>query len=617
MATKFIGPWPGGLNLVTNRDLSPFMNSNELGEATNVIYTPQGFLQPRPGCKIFTDVTTPADANIYQYVNGSNGLFHLLGWVDAGDEGLFAYVSVRNGVDSRLYRVRESGETILIHTLVGGHFTHLINHHGFVADVNIDTNPDHAGNDYFYPKDTGIIFFTNQSNMAFIADDVNDITLTQVDIKLQIPASDVGMVVKDRLFLFDKKNCKMYYSPPGYILDFRTFNELNPGPPEEPIYIAAPYGKDSAGEEPIEPSTDVDDTIRCVEFKNNNFYIFKRNSTFMFTYQNSPITDGYMRKISDRMGAFDSTIYKENIIIVNNKGVYRVEGTDFLDLQEKMNFRFEIPIDHTGVSPDDIFITNFNDTILFGMIDRVTTAQQSYYYALNGLTGAWSKWEYDYGDGLNIAAPGSDYVLCQPPGTIKIKMLSTTFDQKKLVYMEWKPGYDLPDYHLDSNMNSTEMWDELYFPNVAIKTTASFGDSMLHYKKLYRYFIRFYLSEQPSQPPAYPIWTLSLNYNEYKFDPKHNPRFHLYPANPPTAAPEGDFGLASVMDIESVVYKRTYQVSLPQQRAKEFMFELKRRYSTIPVGQDLHNSDADRTVKTGYYFLLSGFWFDYDNKAGI
>jgi hypothetical protein len=616
MPTKFIGPWSGGLNLISNRDLSPFLGQHDLGEATNVNYTPEGFLEPRPGCRVFTDDTW--DSNLYAYIDDAdNSVFHLVGWVDAGDDGIFAYVTVlENGIE-HLYRINSSGNSFELHSTndpVG--FTHLINHHGFVADVNLDTNPDHAGTDYFYPKDTGIIFFTSTFNTAYITPDVTSLSFSRVDQKLQIPASDMGMVVKDRLFLFNKKASKMYYSPPGYILDFRVLNELNP--PSEPISIAAPFGEDTSGEEPIEPSTDADDIIRCVEFQNNNFYIFKRNSTFLFTYQNSPITDGYMRKISDRMGAFDSTIYKENIIIINNKGVYRIDGTNFLDLQEKMNFRFEIPIDHTGVKPDNIFITNFNDTILFGMLDTVSDPEGQpsyYYYAMNGNTGAWSRWDYDYAP--NIAKPGSDYILCCPSNSVKIKMLYTTFDKKRIVFMDWKPSYDNFDYHLDSNTNHTDTLDELYFPSVSIKTTASFGDSMLKYKKLYRYYIRLYLSDNPAPSPEYPVWTLSLNYNQYQFNAKHNPKFYLYPSvqeNFPGTKTE--FGVDS-MSIQSALYKRTYQVALPQQRVTEFLFELSRRYTTLPVGLSVQNLEANRPINTGYYFLLSGFWFDYENKAGI
>jgi hypothetical protein len=63
------------------------------------------------------------------------------------------------------------------------------------------------------------------------------------------------------------------------------------------------------------------------------------------------------------------------------------------------------------------------------------------------------------------------------------------------------------------------------------------------------------------------------------------------------------------------VYRRAYQLPIPQQRAVEFVFELHRRWTSITA--ELINPDTDRPIKAGYYFLLSGVWFDYNDKAGI
>jgi hypothetical protein len=434
-----------------------------------------------------------------------------------------------------------------------------------------------------------------------------------------VPASHVGMIIKDRLFLFDKYANKMYWGPPLQILDFRQFNELkvmSPGPPPvyEPIAVTAPFGKDTAGEEIIEPTTP-EDTIRSVEFNNNNFYIFKRNATYMFTYQLSPLTDGYMRKISSEMGAYDSTNFRENIIVINNKGVFQINGTEFIDLQQKMNFRFEFPLDNTNIAPNDIFITNFNELVLFGFRDMVSNPEEpkKHYYVMNTSSGAWSKWDYDYTNA--IASPGSDFVLAQHHSDADIKMVFVDFWQQHLVFMFWKPHDTLHDYHLDSNYLSTTAYDNFYFPSVAVKTAASFGDDMLKFKKLHKYYIRFYLSELPVPYPEHPIWTLSINYNDYRFNAMQNPKFSLYPTAPENTGGQSKFSAS--MGVESVIYHRTYQVALPQQRTKEFVFELKRRYSVIPFDLGLFNADADRPIKAGYYFLLSGFWFNYENKAAI
>ena len=89
-----------------------------------------------------------------------------------------------------------------------------------------------------------------------------------------------------------------------------------------------------------------------------------------------------------------------------------------------------------------------------------------------------------------------------------------------------------------------------------------------------------------------------------------NPIFGLYPTKQPFPDPKSNV-------IDTAVYTRTYQVRIPQQRVKEFVFELKRRFSKINADDIVINPDGDRPLKTGYYWQLAGIWFDYQDKAGI
>jgi len=610
MPTKTLGPWQGGLNLAANRGLSVFLPDGDLGDAENVIFTPEGFIQPRPG---FKTLLSNGVEDLYGHNIGEGGSpeTKIIGSVDTGN-GIYALIEVYALGRSYLYKVRDEDilstdhNIELIYTLntAGSRFTHAIVHSGFVTDQTI-TPPvtDPPSPNYVYKKDSGVLLFTDTPNQVFIAPISLTGAITMYDASYLVPASDYGMVVKDRLFLFDYKKNIMWWSPATYILDFRT---------DITTVAIAPFGIDTAGQEIIEPTTSYD-IIRSVEFYNNNFYIFKRDSTFMFTYQLSPLTDGYMRKISDEMGAYDSTLYQENIIVVNTRGVFRVEGTNFIDLQAKMNFRFEIPIDHPKISQRDIFITNLNNNIIFGFRDSVTNplVPKDYHYCMNVDTGAWSKWNFSYESGIVAGnAPGSAFVLCQKSNTTMQKAIFSNFTKDRFIFAHWKPNSSLYDYHLDGDTVSKKVRQDLYFPNVVIKTTANVGGSMLQYKKLYRYFLRFYLSEVPSSLEEDPIWTLSINYNDYKFDSTMNPIFGLYPTTQPFPDP-------LISQVTTAVYTRTYQVRLPQQRAKEFVFELKRRASQIASDVVINNPDADRPIKTGYYFMLTGLWFDYQDKAGI
>lgn len=611
MATKTetLGPWNGGLNLTSNRDLSVFLNNNELGEATNVIYTNEGFVEPRPGCKIFYDLNTTD--NIYEHVTFSDGEFNIIGRV-TNSTGVWALVTVTWGNNQNsLYKVKTRqliyeninvSEIYKLFDYSGHKITHAIVHSGFTSDVTITTPPNLT---YTYEKDHGVLLFTDTDTIGYIYPHELPVdSAVRFNTTYKVPASHMGMIVKDRLFLFDKIKNKMWWGPPQYVLDFRT---------DATIVAAAPFGKDTAGEENIEP-THTRDTIRNVAFFNNNFYIFKPFKTYMFTYQDNPTTDGYMRKISNETGAFDCCVFGDTIVIINNKGVFRVEGTQFVDLQEKMNFRFEIPLDNSNVKPDDLFITSWNQNILFGLRDGVTNPDQVkyHYYSINARSGAWSKWDFSYLP--NIARPGSESVFVQDINTTFGALLFTTFDKKKIVYMHWKPENTLWEYHLDTDTSSVNTKHlTYYFPNVSIKTSASFGGSTYNYKKLYRYFIRFYLSEVTASRDEEPVWTLSINYNDYRFDDLKNPIFNLYPANiTPYPSP-----FDATVNIHTAVYKRTYQIALPQQRVKEFVFELKRRYTSISTEglANIINPDADRPIKYGYYFALSGLWVHYDDKA--
>lgn len=594
-ATRVLGPWSKGLNLTSNRDLSVFLRPDELGEATNVVLTQEGYIAPRPGCKAYVSDTLYANITV-------DSIISIVGNVKLSTNETAVIVQVRNPGVTYLYKITDGDSCTLYYTdNTGTNFTSLLIHSGFVADAN------------GYIKDTGIIFFSEENERTHISYSL-DLSQppTLISSTYKIPGSHFSFIVKDRLFLFNRVTSKMHWSPALYILDFRGSE-----------YTGGPQGNDYARSEPIEPSVD-QDGIFSVEFYNNNFYIFKKYKTFMFTYQTTPYEDGYMRKISNEMGAFDSTLFRGKIVVINNKGVFRVEGTEFLDLQRSLNLRFEIPLDHTNIEYDDIFITDFNENIMFGYRDKYTDPNnpKDYYFALNGNNGGWTRWDFTYTD--NIAAPGTRQYLCQESLSTKQLMLSVSFDKKSLLYMDWKPAEDIHDYHLDGDVRAKTTADLVtyggrYIPRVTIKTMAAVGDDMLAYTKLYRSYLRFYLSDQErieGVDTAY--WSLSINYNDYRFkidtSIDDNPIYYLYPTKGTTSpAPV----MLAVVDEETAIYNKAYQLPIGQQRVREFVFELKRDFNLIPSDTRLVNTDVDRPIKQGYYFLLSAIWFDYMDKVRI
>jgi hypothetical protein len=153
------------------------------------------------------------------------------------------------------------------------------------------------------------------------------------------------------------------------------------------------------------------------------------------------------------------------------------------------------------------------------------------------------------------------------------------------------------------------------------------GDSILDYKKLLRSYVRLYISDLPNEMVG-TEWMFSINYNDYYFV-STNPSYILKPrivveptptnepynegmkALVPVGEPAGAVPYATVVD--TYLYKRTYQIPIPQHRVKEFTFQISRKFTLL---EDIvpRNIKADRPVEVGYYFLLSGFWADYVEK---
>lgn len=601
-STKVLGPWAKGLNLTSNRDMSLYLDTDELGEATNVVYSPEGFVEPRPGFKkVLYDFGTYTSIQIIGTVDSVYSTNYL-------ESRLI--VQVMNGTQAKIYTVRPYDTSIQVTLLFtppdGVKFTH----------VKVFKSTAVSGNH------SGVFFFANQLNKSYRCANF-DLTgaITLIDPNYAVPASDTGIIIRDRLFLFEYATSKMWWSPANYITDFNNYDK-------------ALYGDDSFSEEPVEPYPD--DSITCISFMNNNIYIFKRTKTYMFTYQVLPGQDGYLRKINETMGARACTTFKENIFVLNVYGIFNVQGTDFIDIQRSMNFKYEVPFGNSLYFRQVEFLTSFHDNLLmaFKSLDGNGLPTGYYYYCWNSLNGAWSKWDFMYN------APGATYPTVAHPGSklyrirgIAGREVYMTIDYRSLnlTYIEYLPKMLNNSFHMDTLLADTASISKYLIPATTIKTKASIGDSPLHYTKLYRIFLRFYLSDLPDAvlTDTTELWAVSVNYNDYRFgyDTKidSNPRLVLHPS-------EAEFVDNTQMENSnegpySAVYQRTYQIPISQQRVKEFVFELKRSYSEVlpsvvnalptDPGPGMVNPDADRAIKNGYYFRLSNIWFDYQSKGGI
>jgi hypothetical protein len=608
MPTTVLGPWSDGLNLVSNRESAAGLAPTELAEATNICYTIDGNIEPRPGFKIVRYPSMfPAGAKFtilgsVRLENNTSAVYVQRRYT--GTTTVFQFLSVYNNANPPWGGTTIKSVLNLPSSSV--EFTHCI------------------GLDGGRTGHKGIVFFGKDDNTSYLNPDFTGSgTFSLISptaaagTACKIPGSDGGIVVKNRLFLWKKSTSRFMWSPAFFILDFSLLEDANVS------------GTDTAGYELIDP-VHAGDGITAVEFANNNFYIFKRTKFFMWTYQANPTDDSYLRKISDEGGVIDSTLYRGNIVVLSNKGVFRLEGTEPIDLQSKLNLRFEFPLDSSFVTPDDAFITDFNDNILVG-INKPKAA----YYVMNGHTGAWSKWDFDYMDpgnptGIKAAAPGGKAFVCQEQGSDTHHLMFTSFAHDRLVFAMHKPYVDLSaelqsyHYYLDTELMDVNSSNGFYIPSVSIKTKSNFGASLLRHKKIQRVYIRFYLSEAPLKSDVTypnPIWSATVNFNDYRddYDTEHDPAQHvaIYPMDPklPFLPPTKKFTTPPTTGAATVLYQREYQLPFHQMRATEFTFSLKRAASrAIYV---LNNQDSDRPAKEGYYFLLSAVWFDYLDKSGI
>jgi len=426
-----------------------------------------------------------------------------------------------------------------------------------------------------------------------------------------IPKSDFSFVVKDRVFLFDKTASKFYWSA---TLEFCLWFKQ-----EE----TTPQGQNT-GDAELEPSVDLSDNITSVELVNNNFYIFKKSASFLFSYQADPENDGYLRKFSNNVGAFDSTLFRNTVVVINNRGIFTVEGTEFIDIQQKLNLRFETPLDNRASNTG--FIANMNNMVMVGFKPNASTRE--HHYVINGANRGWVEWDFSYSTDT-LASPGSDGYFTQDSSGSGI-IVYTTFDKTRLVYTDWKPLDNIYDYQLDGTKetDTTNGNYTRYIPEVNMQTKTMLGDSILNFKKILRTYIRLYISDLD-----YSItnthWEMSINYNDYYFI-STNPKYLLKIQAPEDRPNQQVFNKAfeplslipldpspkAANQVSTELYRRTYQIPLPMHRVKEYTFQLKRDFTKlvdiIPV-----NNNPDRTAEAGYYFLLSGIWADYNDRGRI
>lgn len=336
-----VGPWPGGVNKRDEREASMTVNPKQLRFLKNLDVLDSGVLQSRLGCRkvlstapIYTAMTS---LSLIASITESQSLYAVIGKVIAGPNTTFYY--------TRDPETPATGFSVIA-TNQTGTFTDAVQYNGVI---------------YFVQAVGGA--GTGQSRTA--------LTSGGWTAQPTIPKGNQAFVVKDRMFVVDWNASQIYWSKAT-----------------DPTIWAAPDG----GNVLVSPGDG--ENISKVVFINNSIYVFKRNKTFLFTFNTDPGVDGQLVPLSTVRGAHDALVYNNEIYLVNDQSVFKLVNNYFTNLGVLADF-------YDTVGPDQLFdplcrlFLEAGDKLVVGPVNIVNTGQLFSHYAMNLVTGAWSYRLYD------------------------------------------------------------------------------------------------------------------------------------------------------------------------------------------------------------------------------
>jgi hypothetical protein len=337
-----VGPWPGGVNLRDENRASMTVDPKQLRWCLNLDVLDSGILQSRLGCRKVLS-TAP--------VYGGTGIDLIGSGVDGASRSLYAIVAKRlAGPTSTFYYTRDPETPAtgfnLIATAQTGTFTDVVNYN----------------NVFYFIQSVGGTG-TGQSRTSLSAGGWT--------AQPTIPKGDQTFVVRDRMFVVDWVNSNIYWSKAT-----------------DPLTWAAPDG----GNVFVSPGDG--DIITKAVFINNSIYIFKRNKTFLFTFNTDPSVDGQLVPLSTVRGAHDAIVYNNEIYLVNDQSVYKLVNNYFTDIATITNIYSAAGLDQLFDTKVRLFV-EAGDRLIVGPINIVLPGSLFTHYCMNLKTGAWSTRRYD------------------------------------------------------------------------------------------------------------------------------------------------------------------------------------------------------------------------------
>lgn len=335
-----VGPWPGGMNARDQDKASEVVNPKQLRWIKNFDVLDSGVLQSRLGCRKVLS-TAPiyggTSINLIGSILESTHLYALVGKVTAGPVTTFYYTEKPEDA---------AAGWIIIATAQTGTFT-----------------------DVF--KYNNVIYFIQAVGGAGTAQSRATVTAGAWTAQPNIPKGDQVFVVKDRVFVVDWAASTIYWSKAT-----------------DPTTWTAPDGGSSL----ISPGDG--ENINKVVFINNSIYIFKRNKTFLFTFNTDPAIDGQVTPLSTVRGAYDAIVYNNEVYIVNDQSVFKLVNNYFSDIGLAADIYVGAGLDAMFDPLSRLFI-EAGDKLVVGPVNIVNPSQLFSHYAMNLKTGAWSYRFYD------------------------------------------------------------------------------------------------------------------------------------------------------------------------------------------------------------------------------
>jgi hypothetical protein len=334
------GPWPGGLN---NRDNNyGIMPTSELRFVKNWDVNDAGFLTPRLGTRKCGSAAMYTNA-----VTGAGAHFTALGSDEVTSGFKYAVVGVFRGTAANNFDLYYSKkpEDIAAWTLVQngpivGEYTQVLQY----------------GNQHYLVPKPGSTAIGGKSK-ASLANGVAWVNIPQM------PKGDIAFILRDRMFIIDKANARVYYSK---VTDPTIWNA-----PDGGFFDVSPGDYDSG----------VQDAV----FLNNLVYIFKLNSSYVFSFDTDPGIDGRVTPISKDLGAYCAVVYQNVIYVVNRRSVYKLANNYFLDIGKKLELTSYGGLDAAD-RVNNTFINIEGKNLLVGPF----TSGLYTHFVMNISTGAWS-----------------------------------------------------------------------------------------------------------------------------------------------------------------------------------------------------------------------------------